>query len=52
MENDRSNLDYTGVVAVMIVILLIGIIVDEAIFGNANRWIRRRYGLIDEAAAA
>ena len=52
MENDRNFQDYTGVVAVMIVILIIGIVVDEAIFGNANKWIRRRYGLIDEAAAA
>jgi NitT/TauT family transport system permease protein len=51
MENDRSNLDYTGVIAVMIVILVIGIIVDEAIFGNLSKWIRRRYGLIDEANA-
>ena len=52
MENDRSFADYTGVIAVMIVILVIGIIVDEAIFGNLNKWIRRRYGLIDEAAGA
>ena len=52
MENDRNFQDYTGVVALMIVILIIGIVVDEAIFGNANKWIRRRYGLVDEAAAA
>jgi NitT/TauT family transport system permease protein len=52
METDRTNVDYAGVIAVMIVILIIGIIVDEAIFGNANKWIRRRYGLIDDAAAA
>jgi NitT/TauT family transport system permease protein len=51
MENDRNFNDYTGVIAVMIVILVIGIIVDEAIFGNLNKWIRRRYGLIDEANA-
>ena len=52
MENDRNFNDYTGVIAVMIVILVIGIIVDEAIFGNLNKWIRRRYGLVDEAASA
>ena len=51
MENDRNFNDYTGVIAVMIVILVIGIIVDEAIFGNLTKWIRRRYGLIDEATA-
>ncbi|HZP27793.1 MAG TPA: ABC transporter permease [Acidimicrobiia bacterium] len=52
MENDRQFTDYTGVICIMIVILIIGIVVDEAIFGNANRWIRRRYGLIDDAAGA
>jgi NitT/TauT family transport system permease protein len=51
MENDRNFNDYSGVIAVMLVILVIGIIVDEAIFGNLTKWIRRRYGLIDEATA-
>ena len=37
MENDRNFNDYTGVIAVMIVILIIGIIVDEAIFGNRDQ---------------
>jgi NitT/TauT family transport system permease protein len=51
MENDRNFQDYTGVIAMMIVILVIGIVVDEVVFGNANKWIRRRYGLVDEASA-
>jgi sulfonate transport system permease protein len=51
MENDRNFTDFTGVYSIMIVILIIGIIVDEAIFGNLTKWIRRRYGLVDEAAA-
>jgi len=36
----------------MIVILVIGVLVDELLFGNVERAIRRRYGLIDEAADA
>jgi hypothetical protein len=34
----------------MIVILVIGILVDALLFGTAERWIRRRYGLVDAAA--
>ena len=36
----------------MIVIFVIGVIVDALVFGTADRWIRRRYGLIDTATAA
>jgi hypothetical protein len=32
----------------MIVIFVIGVIIDIAIFGNAERLIRRRYGLTDD----
>jgi hypothetical protein len=35
----------------MIVILVIGILVDAFLFGTAERTIRRRYGLLDTAAA-
>ena len=38
-----------GVIAVMIVILVIGVLVDSLVFGKAERWIRRRYGLVDES---
>ena len=51
LDANRQLSDSAGVIAVMIVILLIGIIVDEAIFGNVTKWIRRRYGLVDEATA-
>ena len=36
--------------AVMIVIFVIGVIMDIVVFGEAERRIRRRYGLIDAAA--
>lgn len=41
--------DSAGLIAVMIVILVIGIIIDSLVFGTAERAIRKRYGLIDEA---
>ena len=34
----------------MIVILVIGIVVDSLVFGQVERRIRKRYGLIDAAA--
>jgi NitT/TauT family transport system permease protein len=37
------------VLAVMIVILVIGVLVDEVVFGNLDRWVRKRWGLIDVA---
>jgi hypothetical protein len=32
--------------AMMIVILVIGIVVDTLFFGTLDRWIRRRHGLL------
>ncbi|HSO94607.1 MAG TPA: ABC transporter permease [Acidimicrobiia bacterium] len=52
LEFARQNLDAAGLIAVMIVILVIGVLVDELLFGTAERAIRRRYGLVDEAADA
>lgn len=48
---NRDNADAAGVQAVMIVLFAIGVIVDVVVFGFAERKIRRRYGLIDAAAA-
>jgi NitT/TauT family transport system permease protein len=50
LDITRTNADYVGMYATMIVILIIGIVVD-GIFGLAERRIRRRYGLIDAAAS-
>jgi len=46
-----TQADYVGVFEAMIVILIIGIVIDALVFGTLDRAIRRRYGLIDAAAA-
>ena len=51
LDANRQLADSAGVIAVMIVILVIGILVDALLFGTAERKIRRRYGLVDAAAA-
>jgi NitT/TauT family transport system permease protein len=51
LDANRQLGDSAGVIAVMIVILVIGILVDALLFGTAERRIRRRYGLVDAAAA-
>jgi NitT/TauT family transport system permease protein len=50
LDANRQLGDSAGVIAVMIVILIIGILVDASIFGTIERRIRRRYGLVDTAA--
>jgi NitT/TauT family transport system permease protein len=50
LDANRQLADSAGVIAVMIVILVIGILVDALLFGTAERKIRRRYGLVDTAA--
>ena len=49
LDANRQLNDSAGVIAVMI--LIIGILVDALLFGTAERRIRRRYGLVDTAAA-
>lgn len=49
LEFNRQFNDMKGLLAVMIVILIIGIVID-GIFGAFDKAIRRRYGLIDAAA--
>ena len=48
LDNARQLPDYPALYATMIVILAIGIAAD-ALFGVAERRIRRRYGLVDAA---
>ncbi len=50
LDTARQFADYKSLYATMIVILVIGIIVDSLVFGQIERRIRRRYGLIDAAA--
>jgi len=51
LDNSAEVADYAGMYATMIVILIIGIVVDSLIFGQAERRIRKHYGLIDAATA-
>jgi NitT/TauT family transport system permease protein len=46
LNTDESNLDFAGVTAIIIVILIIGIVVDM-IFSKADTALRRRRGLLD-----
>jgi NitT/TauT family transport system permease protein len=48
----RENLYVNDLYAGMIVIFVIGILVDTFVFGFAERSIRKRYGLVDQALAA
>ena len=52
LQAERDLNDSAGLIAVMIVILVIGVLVDEVLFGTAERKIRRRYGLVEAGAAA
>jgi NitT/TauT family transport system permease protein len=49
LNTSSQNSDSEGIMAIMIVILVIGIVVD-GLFGAFDKQIRRRYGLIDAAA--
>ena len=52
LDLERELNNSAGLIAVMIVILVIGILIDSLLFGTVERRIRRRYGLVDTAIAA
>jgi NitT/TauT family transport system permease protein len=49
LNQSKDLADYSGVYAAMVVIFVIGVVIDAVFFGTAERGIRRRYGLVDEA---
>jgi NitT/TauT family transport system permease protein len=49
LEFERQFSDSAGMLAVMVMIFIIGVTIDALIFGQLDRFIRRRYGLIDTA---
>jgi NitT/TauT family transport system permease protein len=51
LEANRQLPDYPAMYADMIAVLIIGIAVDKLVFAPAERAIRKRYGLVDTAAA-
>jgi len=50
LQNERGLSHQDGVIAMLIVILVIGVLVDALVFSQMDKSIRRRYGLIDAAA--
>ena len=48
LQEKRNLNDSAGLIAMMIVVLVIGIVVDSLVFGTLDRWVRRRYGLLDD----
>ena len=49
LDVQRQFGDYAGMYAVMVLIFVIGVVMDACVFGVADRWVRRRYGLVDAA---
>lgn len=49
LDINRQLPDYPAMYATMIVILVIGILIDSLVFGQIERRIRKRYGLVDAA---
>ena len=47
LQQYRNLNDAAGLIAIMIVILVVGILVDSLIFGSLDRWVRRRHGLLE-----
>jgi NitT/TauT family transport system permease protein len=49
LQAARDLFDYPAMYATMVVILVVGIVIDTALFGTLDRAIRKRWGLIDPA---
>lgn len=49
LQSARDLSAYTDMMAVMLLILIIGILVDSLVFGTLERRIRKRWGLVDAA---
>jgi NitT/TauT family transport system permease protein len=48
LQQYRNLADAPGLIAMMIVILVVGIVVDVVLFGSLDRWVRRRHGLLGD----
>jgi NitT/TauT family transport system permease protein len=49
LDDQRNLSNADGLLAIMLVILAVGIVVDAAVFGVAERAVRRRWGLLETA---
>jgi NitT/TauT family transport system permease protein len=47
LEFERQFADYTGLIAIMLIVFVIGLLVDALGFGTLERRVRRRRGLVD-----
>ena len=50
LESARLNADYPGILAIMVVILIVGIVIDSLVFGVIEKRVRRRWGLIESVS--
>ena len=51
LEYNRQFADAPGLFAVMLVIFVIGVVMDACVFSAAERWVRKRHGLISGTVA-
>jgi NitT/TauT family transport system permease protein len=51
LQGARDLNRYQDMYSVMVMIFIIGVVVDALFFGTVERWIRRRYGLLDATEA-
>ena len=49
LDTNRNLNNYTGILATMVAIFLVGVILDALVFGQLDRVVRKRHGLIDAA---
>jgi NitT/TauT family transport system permease protein len=46
LDIERNLLDMSGLLAIMLAVLIVGSVIDAAVFGTMERAIRRRWGLL------
>lgn len=51
LQVNRDFGDSAWILAVMMVIFVIGVVMDILVFGNIERFVRRRYGLSDTSSS-
>lgn len=51
LSNARDLREMELLIAIMIVILIIGILADSLVFGRIERFVRKRFGLVDAAGS-
>lgn len=51
LKANQEVIDAAGIQSVMIVLFTIGVLMDALVFSNLEKKIRKRYGLVDAAAA-